>query len=164
MKLIYLTSKFHYSFLSNVSFLNLLVRIFLSLRKIDRIRSVDCTINIKIDFVEQNDSTKQFSKSSYFFCLCDWITKRRKIFQKYWKRRKKSKTKNKWTRQKKKRKMKNEMNETLIFYLIRKSIFSNFFHFVIFALAFMFSLNELMLRIFFIVMYKIFDVLNIIDL
>ena len=60
--------------------------------------------------------------------------------------------------------MKNEMNETLIFYLIKKSTFSNFFHFVIFALTFMFNLNELMLRIFFIAMYKILDVLNMIDL
>ena len=34
------------------------------------------------------------------------------------------------------------MNETLIFYLTRRLILSNFFHFVIFALAFMFSLNE----------------------
>ena len=65
--------------------------------------------------------------------------------------------------EKKKRKMKNEMNKTLIFYLIKKSIFSNLFHFVIFALTFMFSLNELMLRIFFIVMYKNLDVLSMID-
>ena len=67
-------------------------------------------------------------------------------------------------RAKKKRKMKNEMKKTMIFYLTRKSIFSNFFHFVIFALTFMFSLNELMLRTFFIAMYKIFDVLSMIDL
>ena len=64
----------------------------------------------------------------------------------------------------KKKKMKNEKNETLIFYLIKKSIFSNFFHFVIFALTFTFSLNELIFRIFFIVMYKNFDILNLIDL
>ena len=69
----------------------------------------------------------------------------------------------KWVNEKKKRKMRNKMNETLIFYLIRKLIFSNFFHFVIFALTFMFSLNELMLRTFFIVMYKNLDVLNMID-
>ena len=50
--------------------------------------------------------------------------------------------------------MRNEKNETMIFYLIKRSIFSNFFHFVIFALILMFSLNELMLRSFFIVMYK----------
>ena len=54
----------------------------------------------------------------------------------------------------KEKKMKNEKNETLIFYLIRKSIFSNFFHFVIFALTFTFNLNELMFRTFFIVMCK----------
>ena len=60
--------------------------------------------------------------------------------------------------------MKNEKNETLIFYLTKKSVFSNFFHFVIFALAFTFSLNELMFRTFFIAMYKNFDVLNLIDL
>ena len=65
---------------------------------------------------------------------------------------------------KEKKKMKNEKNEALIFYLIRKSIFSSFFHFVIFALTFTFSLNELMFRIFFIAMYKNFDVLNLIDL
>ena len=46
------------------------------------------------------------------------------------------------------------MNEALIFYLIRKSTFSSFFHFVIFALTFMSNLNELMLRTFFIAMYK----------
>ena len=67
-------------------------------------------------------------------------------------------------RNKKKRKTKNEMNKTLIFYLIKKSIFSNFFYFVIFTLTFMFNLNELMLRTFFIVMYKIFNILNMIDL
>ena len=50
--------------------------------------------------------------------------------------------------------MKNERNETMIFYLIKKSISSSLFYFVIFALAFRFSLNELMLRFFFIVMYK----------
>ena len=61
----------------------------------------------------------------------------------------------KWMSEKKRRKMRNEMNETLIFYLIKKSTFSSFFHFVIFVLTFMFSLNELMLRTFFIVMYKI---------
>ena len=60
--------------------------------------------------------------------------------------------------------MKNEMNEALIFYLTRRSIFSSLFHFVIFALALMSSLNELMLRIFFIAMYKNFDVLSMIDL
>ena len=60
--------------------------------------------------------------------------------------------------------MKNEIDETLIFYLTKRSVFSNFFHFVIFALALMFNLNELMLRIFFIAMYKIFDVLSMIDL
>ena len=38
--------------------------------------------------------------------------------------------------------MKNEMNETLIFYLIKKSVFSSLFHFVIPALAPMFSLDE----------------------
>ena len=50
--------------------------------------------------------------------------------------------------------MKNEKNETMIFYLIKKSMFSNFFNFVIFALIFMFNLNELILRYSFIVMYK----------
>ena len=47
---------------------------------------------------------------------------------------------------KKRQKMKNEMNETLIFYLIRRSISSSLFHFVILALAFMSSLNELTKR------------------
>ena len=50
--------------------------------------------------------------------------------------------------------MRNERNEAMIFYLTKKTISSNLFHFVIFALTFMFSLNELMLRSFFIVMYK----------
>ena len=71
--------------------------------------------------------------------------------------------KQKINERKKKRKIKTEKYETLIFYLIRKSIFSNFFHFVIFALTFMFNLHELILRIFFIIMYKNFDVLNMID-
>ena len=35
--------------------------------------------------------------------------------------------------------MRNEKNETLIFYLTKKSIFSIFFHFVIFALTLTFS-------------------------
>ena len=50
-------------------------------------------------------------------------------------------------RDKKKQKTKNKTNETLIFYLIKKSIFSCFFHFVIFALAFMSSLDELRARL-----------------
>ena len=71
----------------------------------------------------------------------------------------------KWVNGKKKRrKMKNEMNETLISYLTRRSISSSFFHFVISALALMSSLNELMLRTSFIAMYKNLDVLSMIDL
>ena len=50
--------------------------------------------------------------------------------------------------------MRNERNETMIFYLIKRSISSSLFHFVISALTLMFSLNELMLRSFFIAMYK----------
>ena len=38
--------------------------------------------------------------------------------------------------------MKNEKNETMIFYLTRRSVFSSFFHFVISALASMSSLND----------------------
>ena len=44
---------------------------------------------------------------------------------------------------KKRRKMRNEMNETLIFYLTKRSVSSSLFHFVISALAFMSSLDEL---------------------
>ena len=118
----------------------------------------------RADPAEQNDSAEQLSKPSYFFCLCDWVLKRRKNLQKRWKTPKKTKNKTWMSEQKKKRKMKNEMKKTMIFYLTKKSIFSSFFHFVIFALTFMSSLNELMLRTFFIVMYKILDVLNMIDL
>ena len=50
--------------------------------------------------------------------------------------------------------MRNERNEAIIFYLTRRSAFSSLFHFVISALALMSSLNELMLRSFFIAMYK----------
>ena len=96
----------------------------------------------RVDFAEQSDSAEQLSKSSYFFCLCDWILKRRKNLQRRWKRRRKSKNKKWMNEQKKKRKMKNEMKRTMIFYLTKRSIFSSFFHFVIFALAFMSSLNE----------------------
>ena len=112
---------------------------------------------------------KQLSKAAFriwlfsLFLRLDFEAKRKKQnLIKRWKRRKKSK--NEWTKQKKWKKMRNEKNETLIFYLIKRSVFSSFFHFVIFALAFTSSLNELMFRIFFIVMYKNFDVLSLIDL
>ena len=54
--------------------------------------------------------------------------------------------------------MKTENHEALIFYLIRRSVSFSLFHFDIFALTFMSSLNELMLRTFFIAMYKNLDV------
>ena len=93
----------------------------------------------------------------------DFGAKRRKqSLIRRWKRRRRSRSE--WARQKKRKKMRNERNETLIFYLIRRSVFSSFFHFVIFALALTSSLNELMLRTFFIVMYKNLDVLSLIDL
>ena len=77
--------------------------------------------------------------------------------QKRWKRRRRLKQ-GVDERSKKRRKMRTENHETLIFYLTKRSVSFNLFHFDIFALAFMFSLNELMLRTFFIAMYKNLDV------
>ena len=58
-------------------------------------------------------------------------------------------------------KMRNGRNEALTSYLTKRPAPPSPFHFVISALAPTSSLNELMLRTFFIAMYKNFDVLGL---
>ena len=99
---------------------------------------------------ERNSSTEQFSEFDHSFCFRDWIKKRKqKNLEQRWQTKSHTKVKKpkeikKWMNEtKKEKKMKNERNETLIFYLTRRSISSDSIQFVIFVITLSFSLDEI---------------------